>query len=71
MTIIRVVQHQHGGSFLRIYWDPRISVGDSATVNMEAKASFFFHEICSLEEQFFDGLVYLLQQKLALLVCGF
>jgi hypothetical protein len=50
MTMIRVAQHQRGGSFLRIAWDPGISVGDSATVDMEARASFFSHEIGSLAE---------------------
>jgi hypothetical protein len=71
MTMIRVVQHQHGGSFLRIAWDPGISVGDSATVDTEVRASFFLHEIGSLAEQFLDGLIELLQHRVALLVGWF
>jgi hypothetical protein len=55
--MIRVAQHQRGGSFLRIAWDPEISVGDSATVDMEVRASFFLHEIGSLAEQFLGGLI--------------
>jgi hypothetical protein len=39
MTTIRVVQHQYGGSFMRIGWDPRI--GDSAVVDIEERAIFF------------------------------
>jgi len=50
MTMIRVAQHQCGDSFLRISWDPGILVGDSATVDTEARASFCFHEISSLAE---------------------
>ena len=39
-TIIRVAQNQCDGSFLRIACDPRISVGDTATVATEARAGF-------------------------------
>jgi hypothetical protein len=56
MVMIRVVQHQHGGSFLRLAWDPGISVLDSSTTDTEARASFFFHEIGSLAEQFLEGI---------------
>jgi hypothetical protein len=56
-TMIRVAQHQRGGSFPRIAWDPRISVRDSVTVGMEARANFFLHDIGSLEEQFVDELI--------------
>ena len=68
--MIRVVQHQHGGSFLRIAWDPKISVRDSVVVDMERRDSFFLHDIGSLAEQFLDGLIKLLQHRVALLVGG-
>jgi hypothetical protein len=70
-TMIRGALHQRSGSFPRIAWDPRISVRDSVTVGMEARASFFLHEIGSLEEQFVDELMKLLQHRRALLVGGF
>jgi hypothetical protein len=66
--MIRVAQRQHGGSFLRLAWDPGISVLDSSTADTEARASFFFHEIGSLVEQFFEGLIELLQYRVALLI---
>jgi hypothetical protein len=49
MTMIRIVQHQRGGSFMRIAWDPRTR--DSAVVNTEERVSFFSHEVDSLAEQ--------------------
>jgi hypothetical protein len=48
MTMIRVVQHQRGGSFMRISWDLGILVGDNAIVDTEARAIFYLHEIGSL-----------------------
>jgi hypothetical protein len=66
--MIRVAQHQHGGSFLRLAWDPGISVLDSSTTDTKARASFFFHEIGSLVEKFFEGLIELLQYRVALLI---
>jgi hypothetical protein len=62
MVMIRVAQRQHGGSFLRLAWDPGISVLDSPTADTEARASFFFHEIGFLVEQFFGVLIELLQE---------
>jgi hypothetical protein len=59
--MIIVPQHQCCGSFLRIAWDPWISVGYSATVDTKARASFFLREIGSIEKQFLDGLIELLQ----------
>jgi hypothetical protein len=50
LTMIKVVQHQCGDSFMRIAWDLGILVGDSATFDTEAKAKFFHHEIGSLAE---------------------
>jgi hypothetical protein len=59
--MIKVAQHQRNGSFLRrIAWDPRISIGDNATVDMEARAIFFSHEIGSLAEHYIDDLIKLL-----------
>jgi len=59
-TMIIVAQHQHGCFFLRIVWDPGISVGYNAVVDTEARATFFLHEIGSLVEQFLDALIELL-----------
>jgi hypothetical protein len=42
MVMIRVAQHQHGGSFLRLAWDPGISVLDSSTIDTDERASFSF-----------------------------
>jgi hypothetical protein len=53
--MIRVEQHQHGGPFLRLAWDPRISVVDSSTADMEVRANFFFHEIGSLKSSSLMG----------------
>jgi hypothetical protein len=71
MTIIRVAQHQHGGSFMRITWDPGISIGDSVVVDIEVRASFFSHEVGSLVEQYIDELIELLKYRVALLFGGF
>jgi hypothetical protein len=65
--MIRVAQHQHGGSFMRLAWDLGISVLDSSTANTEARANFFFHEIGSLVEKFLEGLIELLQYRVSLL----
>jgi hypothetical protein len=48
--MIRVAQHQRGGSFMRISWDPRISVGDNVVVDTEVRANFCSHEVGSLDE---------------------
>jgi hypothetical protein len=48
---------QHGGPFLRLAWDPRISILDYSTTNMEVRISFFFHEIGSLVDKSFEGLI--------------
>jgi hypothetical protein len=69
--MIRVVQRQHDESFLRIAWDPRISVRDSATTDTEARAIFFSHDIGSLAEQYIDGLIKLSQHRVTLFVGGF
>jgi hypothetical protein len=66
-VIIRVEQRQHGGSFLRLAWDPGISVLDSSTTDTETRVNFCFHEISSLVEQFFEGLINLLQYRVSLL----
>ena len=60
-TMIILAQHQHGGSFLRIAWDPRILVGDSVTVDTKARAIFFSHDTSSLIEKYIYGLIELLQ----------
>jgi hypothetical protein len=59
--VIIVEQHEHGGSFLRLAWDPHISVLDSSTVDTEVRANFGFHEIGSLVENFLEGSIELLQ----------
>jgi hypothetical protein len=59
-TMNRVVWHHHGGSFLRISWDPEILARDNATVNTEVRANFYCHEIGSLEKLYIDGLTELL-----------
>jgi hypothetical protein len=56
MVMIGVSHQQHGGSFLIISWDPRISAADT-----EVRSSFYFHEIGSLVEHFFEELIELLQ----------
>jgi hypothetical protein len=66
--MIRMVQCQHGGSFLRLAWDPGISVLVSPIADTEIGASIFFHEIGSLVEQYFEGLIELLQYRVALLI---
>jgi hypothetical protein len=58
--MIRVAQHQHGGSFLRLSCDPGISILDYSTADIEARVSFLFHEIGSLVEKFFEGSIELL-----------
>jgi hypothetical protein len=50
--MIGVAHRQHGGSFLRLAWDPRISVLNSSTTDTETRVSSCFHEIGSLTEQF-------------------
>ena len=61
IVMIIVAQHQHGGLFLRFTWDPRILVLDSSIVDIEARASSFFHEFGSIVEQLVEGLSELLQ----------
>jgi hypothetical protein len=39
--MIRVAQHQHGGPFLRLAWDPGISVLEFSANGTEARISFF------------------------------
>jgi hypothetical protein len=56
-VMIRVVQRQHGGSFLRLDLDPKISILDNSVADTEARASFFFHDIGYPIEQFFEGLI--------------
>jgi hypothetical protein len=65
--MIGVARHQHGGSFLRLAWDPRISILDSSTINTKTRVSSCFNEIGSLTKQFFKGLIELLQYRVALL----
>jgi hypothetical protein len=48
--MIRVAQHQCGGFFIRLAWDPEISILDDSTTDTEVRANFFFHDIGSLEE---------------------
>jgi hypothetical protein len=66
-TMIKVAEHQRGGSFLRIAWDPRISVGDSVAIDMEERSNFSSHEIGSLTEQYIGGLINLLHHQVTLL----
>jgi hypothetical protein len=66
-VMIRVMQRQHGGSFLRLSWDLGISLLDNSATNTETRVGFCFHEIGSLAEQFFEGLIELLQYRVALL----
>jgi hypothetical protein len=70
-VMIRVAQRQHGGSFLRLAWDPGISVLDSSTTDTKTRVSFCFHEIGSLVEQFFEGLIELLQYRVSYLATIF
>ena len=53
---------------MRLPWDPRISIVDSLAVDTEERASFFFHEIGSLVDNFFKGLIELLQCRVSLLI---
>jgi hypothetical protein len=66
--MIRVAQYQHGGFFLRLAWDLGISILDSSIVDTEARASLCFHEIGSLVEQLFEGLIEFLHNRVALLI---
>jgi hypothetical protein len=66
--MIRVAQCQHGGSFLRLSCDSRISVLDNPTSDTEVRASFFFHEIGFLVEKFVGVLIELLRERVALLI---
>jgi hypothetical protein len=71
MVMIKVAQRQHGGSFLRLAWDPGISILDGSVADTKARASFCFREIGCLAEQFLEGLIELLQHRVALLVGSF
>jgi hypothetical protein len=42
--MIRVVQHQHGGTFLGLVWDPRITLLDNSTTIREESINFDFPE---------------------------
>jgi hypothetical protein len=73
--MIRVVQHHHGGSFLRLAWDPGITLFGSSTTDKDERASFYFQEftpvvhwIGFLEEKFSEGLTEFLQYLIALLI---
>jgi hypothetical protein len=46
--MIRVVQHQHGGSFLRLAWDPGITLFGSSTTGEDERDSFYFQECTPL-----------------------
>jgi hypothetical protein len=66
--MIGVAQRQHGGTFLRLARDPRISVVDNSAADTEARAIFFFHEVGCLVENFFEWLTELLLYRIALLI---
>ena len=68
MGMIRVAQRQPSGLFLRLTWDPGISLLDNLVANIEVAASVYFHEIGSLVGQSFERLSELLQHPDALLI---
>ena len=73
--MIRVVQRQHGGSFLRLTWNLGITLFGSSTTEKDERANFYFQEftpmvhwIGFLKEQFSEGLTKFLQYLIALLI---
>ena len=56
-----MAQHKHGGLFLRLAWHSGIALLDNFAAGTEAIASFCFHEIDCVVEQFLEGLIELLQ----------
>jgi hypothetical protein len=68
MFMIRMAQRQHGGSFMRLAWDPVISILVSPIADTEIGSNIFFHAIGSLVEKCFEGLIELLQYQVSLLI---
>jgi hypothetical protein len=73
--MIRVVQREHGGSFLRLASNHGIMLFDSSTTDKDERANFYFQEfsplvhwIGFLEEQLSKGLIEFLQYLIALLI---
>jgi hypothetical protein len=72
--MIRVAQHQHGGSFLRLSWDPGITLFSSSVTDKEERRFYFqefttgVHGIGFLEEKFSEELTEFLQYLIALLI---
>jgi hypothetical protein len=75
--MIRVAQRQHGGSFLRLVWNPGITLFGISTTDRDGRASpysqefvLMVHWVGSLEEPFSEGLIKLLQFMISLLICS-
>ena len=68
IVMMRVVQHQYGGLFLRFSWDSGILVLHSLVVDTKARASSCFHEFGSIVKHLVEGLSKLLQHQDALLI---
>jgi hypothetical protein len=71
--MIRVAQLQHGRSFLRLAWDPGITLFSNSTTDTKESRCYFqefttrVHGIGFLEEQFSEELTEFLQYLIALL----
>ena len=71
--MIRAVQRQHVGSFLRLAWDPWIILFSSSATDIEERRIYFqefttgVHGIGFLEKQFSEELIKFLQYLISLL----
>jgi hypothetical protein len=75
IIMIRVAQHQHGCSFLRLAWNPGITLFGNSATDKDETASFYFQEftlvvhwIGFLKEQFSEWLTEFLEYLIALLI---
>lgn len=76
IIVVRVVECQHGGPFLRLTWDPRITRVCSSTVEVEGACVGLLeftlvHQNDYFKEKFSKDLFELTQFFIALLIGGF
>jgi hypothetical protein len=70
--MIRVAQHQHGGSFMRLAWDPGITLFSSSTTDIEERvllSGVYYWSAWDWfsREQFSEELIEFLQYLISLL----
>jgi hypothetical protein len=58
--MIRVAQHQHGGFFVRISWDPGASWFDSLEISANWRINYYFKDPIHMENLigFLGGIIY-------------